>query len=164
MNTMKKMFAVLLAILTLASLAACSSKKAAASSSAQIANPFVTCETMQDAAKLAGFEMTVPESVEGYPDRTIQAVKGSMIQVFFKSGDQELLLRKAAGKDDVSGDYNKYDETNTLSVGSLSVTVKGNSGTVSVATWTSGDCAYAIDVTGTGVSQDLITSLVQSIQ
>ena len=85
---------------------------------------------MQEAAKIAGFEMTVPETVEGFADPAIEAVKEDMIQVSFAKGDDELLLRKALGTDDVSGDYNTYAETNTLTVGDLTVTAKGSDGVV----------------------------------
>lgn len=170
MNTMKKLLAILLCVLTAASLTACGSKKTAASSSAagssaaeQIANPFVECATMQEAAKIAGFEMTVPETVEGFADPAIEAVKEDMIQVSFAKGDDELLLRKALGTDDVSGDYNTYAETNTLTVGDLTVTAKGSDGVVHVATWTSGDYTFAIDASGAGISEDLVSSLVQSV-
>ena len=42
----------------------------------QIPNPFVDCETMEEAGKLAGFSLTAPESIDGYSDRIIQAVEG----------------------------------------------------------------------------------------
>lgn len=48
----------------------------------------------------------------------IQAVDGLVLQVFYKSGDKEILIRKALvsqGKD-ISGDYNVYDVTKKVSV------------------------------------------------
>ena len=171
MNTTIKRIAICLCLLMTASLAACAGKTAPASSSAagasesqQIANPFVECATPEEAAKLAGFEMTIPETVEGYTGPVIEAVKNEMIQAAFTgSGDDELLLRKAAGADDVSGDYNEYAETKTLTVGALTVTVKGADGLVHVATWTNGDYTFAIDASGAGISEQTVTSLVQSI-
>lgn len=129
----------------------------------QIANPFVDCATMQEAAKLAGFEMTVPETVEGFSDPVIQAIADAMIQVSFTDGKDSLLLRKGAGTDDISGDYNAYEQTKTLTVGGQSVTVKGNGGTVSVAVWTNGGYTYAIDAEGAGISEALVQTLVASI-
>jgi hypothetical protein len=163
MPAMKKWTAILLCLLLAASLAACAAKTEKTSGGDQIANPFVSCETMQDAAKLAGFEMTAPETVDGYPDRAISAIEKDMIQVDFTGGDNRLTLRKAAGSDDVSGDYNTYAETNAVTVGELSVTMKGNDGQVSVATWTDGGYSYAIDASGAALSADQAAALVQQI-
>ncbi len=42
---------------------------------AQIANPYVDYETLADAAKAAGFDLTVPEMVDGYSgEKSIQVV------------------------------------------------------------------------------------------
>lgn len=134
-----------------------------ADSGEQIANPFTECATMQEAAKIAGVEMTVPETVKGYSERVIQAVNNEMIQVSFMNGDDQLIIRKAAGSNDISGDYNDYPETSTVKVGDLSVTLKGNDGTVGVALWTNGGYTYAIDTPLAGVSESFLTSLIQSI-
>ena len=129
----------------------------------QIANPFQDCDSMDAAAAVAGFEMTVPDQIDGYPDRTIQAIENELIQVSYRGEDDGVLLRKAAGTDDVSGDYNVYAETDTAAVGELTVTLKGNDGTVSVASWTDGGYAYAIDIDGTGLSRDAVIALVAEV-
>lgn len=129
----------------------------------QIANPFQDCTSLAQAAEIAGFEMTVPDSISGYTQGSIQAIDKQMIQVFYSSGDDSILLRKASGSDDISGDYNTYAQTNTVTVGSIPVTMKGSSDTVSVAAWTDGGYAYAIDISGTGLSADAVTALVAEI-
>lgn len=40
----------------------------------QIANPFTECETLEEAAGLAGFSLQVPDALEGYSNRTIQVL------------------------------------------------------------------------------------------
>ena len=55
----------------------------------------------------------------GYTKDMIQAVDGLVLQVFYKSGDKEILIRKALvsqGKD-ISGDYNVYDVTKKVLAG-----------------------------------------------
>ena len=61
------------------------------------------------------------------------------------SGEQ-MVIRKASGAGenaDISGDYNVYNETSTVTVGEYTVTLKGNDQKVNLATWTSGDYAYS---------------------
>lgn len=70
----------------------------------QIPNPFVDCGSLAEAARLAGFSLSVP--VAGpQVQRTIQVVEGDMIQVLDQSGAQEIRIRKAPGAGDISGDY-----------------------------------------------------------
>jgi len=159
---MKKIIAILLSVLTLCSLAACA-KKQQTGSGEQIANPFVTCQTMADAEKLAGFSFTVPDTVEGYTGRELQAIENQMIQAIYTNGDKSLMLRKGTGSDDISGDYNEYSEKNTVQVGELSVTMKGDNGTVSVAVWTNGGCAYAVETQDVPMSADAVSQLIAQL-
>lgn len=179
----KKIFALALCALMTLSLAACGKSgrntdasnggttasdtdKSASGESAQIPNPFIDCDTVEDAEKVAGFDITVPEDIpEGYELDYISAIENNLIQINYKDKDGcEILLRKGAGSDDISGDYNEYAENNTVSVGDLSVIMRGNSGTVSVATWTSGDYTYAVDMTGAGLSADAVSALVGGLK
>lgn len=161
---MKKRIAYLFAALMLAALAACAGKATSGESTAQLPNPFVDCATMEDAAALAGFSMTAPDTVAGYPDKKIQAIQDSLIQVIYASGEDRVLLRKGAGTDDISGDTNPYKETNTVAVGSRSVTMRGDNGKVSVAVWTEDGHAFAVDVDGAGLASEDITALVEAMK
>ena len=127
----------------------------------QIPNPYITCKTMAKAEKLAGFKMKAPVKVEGYTDRTIQAVKKDMIQVSWTKGDNQLLIRKAKGKSDISGDYNVYANKLTVKVGKAKVTLKGNGTTYNVATWVVRKHAFAIDA-DEGLTQEAMTALVKA--
>lgn len=145
---------------------------------AQIPNPFVDCDTLADAAALAGFDIIVPDSVEGYEERTITAMENDMIQVLYLHGDDEICVRKAAGDEDCSGDYNEYSEEKTVTVGDREVTLRGNNGKVMVAVWTEGGYSYSIGVyayaqhndgvavpeSNTGMAEETITALTAQVQ
>ena len=160
---MKKLIAIILCGLSVCSLAACASKSATGGN-AEIPNPFVDCATLADAAKLTGFDIVVPDSIDGYDTRTIQVMDNKMIQVIYAKGDNSLLIRKAAGADDISGDYSQYAETNTVACGSLQVTMKGENGMVSLATWTDGGYTYAIDAQDVPMNGDTIEALIGNVQ
>ena len=65
-------------------------------------NPFIDCDSAYDAAQLAGFEVTFPESVPDCSERRYQAVEGQMVQCIYQGDGQEVLIRK--GLDDGTGD------------------------------------------------------------
>lgn len=129
-----------------------------------LANPFVTCTTLEEAAQTAGFEMTVPDVLEGYEQIVIQAVKDQLIQVIWQSGDNKITIRKGTGAEDISGDYNQYPHTEEISVGDLQVTVKGSDKAVNTAVWTAGDYAYAVSALNEGIEKDAMSGLIGDVQ
>lgn len=137
--------------------------------SVQIANPFIDCESLDAAEKIAGFAITVPETVEGYPNRMIQAVEKDMIQVFYTTGDpgeegtETVLLRKAVGSADVSGDYNEYASVISQELRGRSVTLKGDGKLIFLAIWTEGDYSYSVSVSN-GMTSAAILDLVNALK
>ena len=97
----------------------------------------------------------------------IQAVDGSVLQVFYKNGDKEILIRKALvsqGKD-ISGDYNAYDVTKKVSVKGKKgkVTIKGTEKKKNLAVWSDGTYSYSL-YTSAGMSQKALIRLVKQVQ
>lgn len=189
---MKKMIVFTLCMSLAFALSGCGSDK----EKVEIPNPFTECATLEEAAAIAGFDLIVPDQIEGYTDRQISAIDQELIQVDYTNGNTEdansdseisgdeaigdgnnndgsenteaeedpsLYIRKGAGNEDISGDYNEYSETNTLSVDGLSVTVKGDDGKISVAIWTDGDYSFAIG-TGTPMTVDALQTLLAQIK
>ena len=149
-----------------------------------IANPFVT-GTMEESVKLAGFNFSIPDTIEGYDSRTIQAVENDMIQaIYYNQEDykeitdeefnqidwenydfssKDLLIRKAKGSEDISGDYNEYSETNETTIKELQITTKGNNGKINVANWTNQDYTYAVDAAN-GLTSEQLTEIISNIE
>lgn len=165
---MKKIICVLLCILTLISLTACGKKNETEpieGGNMQIPNPFVDCTSLDEAAKLAGFDIAVPGNIEGYPNKVYQAIKNELIQVLYFDGDPEsenssmVMVRKGTGKDDISGDYNEYPENETVKMHGVDVTLKGENGLVFCATWTWNGYSFAIDA-DKGLSREAIENAI----
>ena len=144
----------------------------------QIPNPFTDCDTLADAGALAGFDIIVPDSVDGYEERAITAKENDMIQVLYLHGDDEICIRKAAGEEECSGDYNQYSEEKTATVGNREVNLRSNNGRGMVAVWTEGGYSYSIGVyayaqhndgvadpeSNTGMTEEAITALIAQVQ
>lgn len=144
----------------------------------QIPNPFVDCDTLADAAALAGFDIIVPDSVDGYEERAITAMENDMIQVLYLHGDDQVCIRKAVGEEECSGEYNAYSEEKTVTVGDKEVALRGNNGKVMVAVWSEGGYSYSIGIyaytqhndgvadpeSNTGMAEDMITALIAQVQ
>ena len=74
-----------------------------------------------------------------------------------------VLIRKAISDEDISGDYNEYENIKTVSVNDLQVTMRGNGECVNVATWKDGEYAYAIS-TSADISSDEMIELVSAVK
>ena len=138
------------------------------SDNTQIPNPWTDYASAAEAAQAAGFDLTAPDEISGVSEKRYQVMNSEDGDVIFEidyvSGEERAAyVHKAPGADDVSGDYNNYAETETVSIGSRSVTMKGEDALVKLAVWTAGDYSYALNVTA-GLSQDAMAALVAEIQ
>ena len=133
-----------------------------------IANPFVDCGTLDEAASLAGFTLEAPDSIEGYDGKLIQAIEKEMIQVIYGDvNDQNadtIYVRKGAGSEDISGDYNEYADEEQIEVADgVSATAKGHDDKYYVVTWTDGNYTYAIDADG-GMDLSTASSIASQVK
>lgn len=134
--------------------------------STQIANPYIFCETTEQAAETLGIEVAVPSVLpEGYTLDKISAVPTStpgFAQLLYKNGESSITYRTAKGTGNISGDYSTYETETTLDVNGVSVTCRGNGDLIYNATWESDDYTYSVTATD-GLTQDQLTSLIESI-
>ncbi len=176
---MKKLIAITLCAVTALSFCACANNtpakdnarqtggQSAKDNNLQIPNPFIDCKTIAEAGKIAGFTPRIPSSIPAdYSLDKIQAVKGGMVQLIYTKGENEITFRQRKGSEDISGDYNEYDESSTMIVGSLAVSTKGSDGKVNVATWIEGPYTFAVSVNpgGEGLDNQEISDMISSVK
>ncbi len=122
---------------------------------ANMINPVSEYETLGAAERAAGVEIEIPNGPEGYPVTCYHAIKNiGLLEIVYLDGPansedskEGYRIRKQAGEDDISGDYNEYSEIMEQEVeGGRIVTLKGNDGAVYCMTWTDGGYSYAVDI------------------
>lgn len=178
---MKKLFNVTLALVLASSLVACSSNHEASTTTpaatatvesteeatateetTSLANPWVDCDSLEEAEKLAGFEFEIP-SDDSDTEIVYRAIEGQLIEIDYDpNGDDPLVLRKGVGTDDVSGDYTSYDFGGNIEVGddNLIVNVLGDSeDLIHTATWTVDNYSYSL-YSPVGVSVDALDTVI----
>ena len=132
-------------------------------------NPFVDYDTLEEAEKAVGFEINVPESIDGYSEKLISVMDGKMIQVVFAEGDKQICIRKEKGNDDISGDYTKYAEKKITDVDGVTITLKGGNGKYGNATWTADGYSYSIGAydysleVNEGIAADKILTIAENV-
>ncbi len=110
-------------------------------------------QTLEDAEKAVGFEITVPADIKQVINYSV--ISGSILEIEFKGG----YLRKARGAEDISGDYNTYKNSDVLHVGEKQYALKGNGDRISLATWTDGGFTYCLGFDNGADNSDVIKLL-----
>ena len=117
-------------------------------------SPFISCADLAEAEKLAGFTLTAPKGAH-----IIEVWNSYMIQFIYGGENEAMRIRKAADKGDISGDYNKYTQVETVD----GVTLKGQNNTFSLAIWEKGGYTYSISVSE-ALSQTDMLALAAAVQ
>ena len=107
---MKRIIAFVISIFMVFSFAACGAKpEPQAAPGAQIANPWLTFETLQSAEEKAGFALGMPEVISDSYEAVSFCVLNSedpILQVVYQDDDLSVEVRKAPGAgQDISGVY-----------------------------------------------------------
>ena len=161
---MKRLFAVIMMLLTVLSLAACGgSTDSDEPDVIDMPNPFTDFDTLAEAEKQTGLDITLPDAIGSSDKRIYRAMNDEMIEVIYMNGEDETgRVRKARGSEDISGDYNEYAETETVSVGGIDVLLKGDAGLVKLAVWTNDGYTYSASAEA-GLTADEMTALVSAV-
>ena len=103
--------------------------------------------SVEELAELVGFQV---DDIQGLPFEPTEAIYtawwGEMAEIRYRSGEAEAVFRKSTGTEDISGDFNSYDTVQTLAVGGIAVTLKGNSGSYLSAIWTRNGFSYSLSI------------------
>lgn len=138
-------------------------------------SPFTDCDSIEEAEKAAGLDITLPGKIEGFDKISYSAmVRYKLVQAEYEKDENcYFCIRKAVGSEDISGDYNSYREESKFEKNGRPVTLKGNDGMVSLALWTDGAYTYSImyadltdgpDSSKKGITAEQMKALVMQVE
>lgn len=165
---MKKILSLVLIFTLVLALAACGATATLPTDEdniQQIPNPWLSVVSMDEAEAFLGYGMTAPETVAGLSQSAIRVLNDTdmILEIQYGRDDSRASLRKGTGPEDISGDYTDYAKTETVTVGDITVTEKGDGENVFSAVWTKGDYSYSFFST-VGVSADTLAGLIAGIE
>lgn len=126
-----------------------------------IANPYEECNTLAEAADITGFTLDIPEELNGCRIAEIIVWDGTMIEANYS--DNTMIRKGKSKEEDISGDYNDYDETQDVTINEIQVSISGNDNQCYKAIWNTDDYCYAIS-TPVGFTLEDMTELIKQIQ
>lgn len=132
--------------------------------STNIPSPIKDYKTIDEASKAVGFTAVAPSVLpDGYKTNDISVISNKLLQVSYSKDLKNIVYRTAIGNGDISGDYNTYDNTKTITVGSTEVTCKGLKDGIKVATWTQNGTSFSLSF-DEPTNDQIILSIIQSIK
>lgn len=139
---MKKILFSIITVLLLTSLVACGQTD----EPAQIANPWLDHETLTEACAAVGYDLSVPEHIDGYDTPIYRTLNNEIIEVLFRNHDDEICIRKYAGVEDRDQDFGGHE---AYPHGGYATEVEhcyhelgAEPGTVNLVSWGDGDYSF----------------------
>lgn len=140
------------------------SEEADSSDFVQSGNPYAEYDTLEEAENTIGFEISVPDSYGGYTEPYYAVIEGKILEVQYYNGDDRgMIISKSRGSEDISGDFNEFDNITETEVNGNTVTIKGNGDEFSLALWVSGDYSYSVSVSS-GISENALKEIIEKIK
>ncbi len=169
---MKKTVKLFVSGLLLVSLGACSTTTTQETeSSAELPNPMVEYETMEEVEDKVGFGLYVPDEIQGYTQSSIfvYELDNPIIEVTY-GDEKQIVIRKAEVSEEISnfsGVYTEYAEEETIAIQiamntQYDVQVKGEDGLIHVCEYNGEVYQYSIYCEA-GMTKEELTPLVQII-
>ena len=119
-------------------------------------------ESAQALAERAGFPIRDIEPLPFEPLSVSYAwCWGELAQIRYDGADASVMLRKSRGSGDISGDYNVYSRQMELDIGGVSVTLKGEGESYSLAVWQADCFSYSLSA-APGLDAQSLAALVRS--
>lgn len=123
-------------------------------------------ENMSDIAEIEnklGYKIKIPNYVpDGYKTDSLSAPFDDFAEIIYTNETDTLYYRTAKGSEDISGDYNDYENVETVTVNDNDVTIKGNDNLYHNAGWIDDDEVFSI-YSDNGVEKDTMIDIVESV-
>ena len=123
----------------------------------QVANPWGDFASIDEAAASAGFDIKVPDTIDGYERTIYRAMADDMLEVRYTAGDDEINIRKSidAYDGDNSGVYGEYEKS-TAQVNGTEVTVSSEGDLAYIVTWTADGYSYSVYASAGMATTDIL--------
>lgn len=118
----------------------------------------------EELSERAGFSVLSPAFLpDGYAADAYTLICGELAQVTYAKENEQITYRMQKGNENISGDYNVYDITETRTINGASVFMQGAGDGYHIAAWT--DKGYSCSITCTeGIERDDLVKIIESIQ
>jgi len=108
-------------------------------------NPMEKVSGIAEIEEKLGIDIKAPQILDSwYEIESCYIIGGTLAEINYVSDSNDFTYRTEKGLNDISGDYNVYENTEQILVDDMTVTVKGTDGQLNRADWNDGEYSYSI--------------------
>lgn len=110
-----------------------------------------------------GYDFKIPGYIpDGYKKESANLLFGELIQIIYLDNKNKIMYRTQKTDEDISGDYNIYDDVHTELINNNAVTFKGTEDKCSNAVWTEDESSYSLYF-DCGMSYEEVSKIIKSM-
>lgn len=122
------------------------------------------CKSESELSSVVGFDVLELNYLPfNFTQKEFKAYWKELAEVIYQNENNTVIFRMGQGSEDVSGDYNEYNEVKDIQMDFGTITLKGNKGVYNLAIWSQNDMSYSIQ-TNEPLSEKLILKIVLSFK
>ncbi len=127
-------------------------------------SPYVEYNSVDELKENVNINAKIPDKIRNYKSYSYSVAFSNMAEIQYSSGSDNILYRLEKGEvaEDISGDYNDYENIQKLTVDNTEVTIKGNEDTYKVAIWYKNGVNYSLS-SEQGLKIEDIQSLINEL-
>ncbi len=128
----------------------------------QAVNGIEECTSLDELAAKVNFTVTELKELPFTSEQvSYLSFWNTLAEIDYEGSDNSITFRTSREKEDNSGDYNVYESIETVEINGITVTLKGNNQTYSLAIWQNGEYSYSISLEN-GISKEDLTTLLKA--
>ena len=129
-----------------------------------IANGMEELSSRDELSAAVGFPVKAAMSLPFFPQEIhYTSYWGDMAQTDYANGSAGACLRQSVGTEDHSGDWNEYPAQQTITAAGCTVTLKGETGSYTLAIWTDGNYSYSLSLSS-GQPESVWQTIIEGVQ
>ena len=129
-----------------------------------IANGMVEVASKEELSEAVGFPVKSAQSLPFFPQSIYYtSYWGEMAQIDYANGGSTACFRQSLGEEDNSGDWNEYPAQQTITAAGCTVTLKGETGSYTLAIWTDGNYSYSLSLSS-GQPESVWQTIIEGVQ
>ena len=127
-------------------------------------SPYVEYNSVDELKENVNINAKIPDKIRNYKSYSYSVAFSNMAEIEYSNGSDNILYRLEKGEvaEDISGDYNNYENIKKLTVDNTEVTIKGNEDVYKVALWYKNGFNYSLS-SEQGLKIEDIQSLINEI-
>lgn len=132
--------------------------------STQVVPNIVEYQSLEELSSELEFELFIPSQLELQMMETkYMLYLNELAEITYFNDTNTIIYRMAKGNDDISGDYNVYDNSKECETDIGTIMLKGNDDGYNLAIWSNNDFSYAIS-SSKPLSEDEFLKIILSVK